>query len=282
MTAKPLSGGRLRSALFAPAVRVDFIRKLPARGADVIILDCEDAVPGDAEAKARARETVRDEMPGLLDAGCIVLARINAPNTPWFADDVAALADCGVAALVLPKVDVVADLDALRTVPGIGAGALVIGLESAPGVADARALLAHPLVAGGYFGAEDFVADMGGVRTPGNLEVLFARSQIALAGRLAGVPVFDQVVTEFGDGDRFEREAREARALGFAGKLCIHPAQVEIANRAFAPSTEERERARRLLEAYDAGLARGVASVDFDGQMVDEALAVQARRLLDK
>ena len=139
---------------------------------------------------------------------------------------------------------------------------------------------AHPRVVGAYFGAEDFVADMGGVRTASNHEVSYARQAVALAGRLAGVPVLDQVVTDFRDDERFERETADARAIGYAGKLCIHPAQVEIANRGFTPSPDEVDRARRLIAAYEEANAAGLAAIEFEGQMVDEPLATQARRVI--
>ena len=87
-------------------------------------------------------------------------------------------------------------------------------------------------------------------------------------------------MTDFRNDERFTREAAEARALGYAGKLCIHPDQVAIANAAFVPSADEVDRARRLLEAYETASAAGVAAIDFEGQMVDEPLAAQARRIL--
>ena len=157
---------------------------------------------------------------------------------------------------------------------------MLAGLETALGVADARSLLAHPRVVAGYFGAEDFIADMGGVRTDDNGEVLYARSAVALAGRLAGAPVLDQVVTDFRNDERFSCEAAEARALGYGGKLCIHPGQVAIANEAFVPTANEVDRAKRLLVAYETASAAGVAAIDFEGQMVDEPLATQARRVI--
>ena len=92
--------------------------------------------------------------------------------------------------------------------------------------------------------------------------------------------MIDQIIADFADDDRCRRECLEARAMGYGGKLCIHPSQVAIANEAFLPSSEEIDRARRLLEAYDEAKARGVASVAFEGQMVDEPVAVQARRVL--
>ena len=272
---------RLRSLLFAPAVRPDFIANLPERGADAVVIDCEDATP--ANAKAEGRSNARTLAPRLAAAGCQVLVRVNGQPTEWFFDDVAGGLTPDLAAVIIPKVETIGGLDAVgRALDAAGFSDLGVlaGLETALGVADARSLLAHPRVVAGYFGAEDFIADMGGVRTDDNGEVLFARSAVALAGRLAGVPVLDQVVTDFRNDERFYSEAAEARALGYSGKLCIHPGQVAIANEAFVPTADEVDRARRLLAAYETASAAGVAAIDFEGQMVDEPLATQARRII--
>ena len=155
------------------------------------------------------------------------------------------------------------------------------GLETALGVADARHLLDHPRVVAAYFGAEDFIADMGGRRTVGNAEVHYARSATVLAGRLAGVPMVDQVVTDFHDDHGFAAEAAAARDMGYQGKLCIHPRQVQLAHDAFTPSPDEVDRARRLVAAHDAAAAEGLAAIDFEGQMVDAPVVAQARHLIE-
>ncbi|MEM8708445.1 MAG: CoA ester lyase [Actinomycetota bacterium] len=270
---------RLRSLLFAPAVRPDLLRKMPRTGADAIVIDLEDATPPDAKGTGRAEmRSAVAELTGQIP----ILVRINDDTTPWHEDDLDSLPTDGLAGVVVPKIETVAGLDALDAnlrarsldLPVIG------GVETALGVADARPLLAHPTISAAYFGAEDFIADMGGVRTASNDEVAYARAQVALAGRLAEVTVIDQIVADFTDDERCRRECLDARAMGYGGKLCIHPAQVAIANEAFLPSAEEIDRARRLLAAYEDGKARGVASVAFEGQMVDEPVAVQARRIL--
>lgn len=258
---------RWRSMLFVPGHRPDLAAKAPRSAPDVVVLDLEDAVP--PAAKAEARAAVREAAAGLTGR-VAVCVRVNPPGSPWHDDDLAALPG-GLAAVVVPKWEASADLGDLA-VP------VVAGLETVRGLADVRDLLGPP-VAACYFGAEDFVADLGGVRTRGNLEVLHARSAVAMAARLAGVPALDMVTLDYGDEERFTEEAAGARALGYAGKLCIHPAQVPLANAAFTPSEQEVDRARRLLAAFDAA---GGAATSFEGEMVDEVVAVQARSVIER
>jgi citrate lyase subunit beta/citryl-CoA lyase len=259
---------RLRSLLFAPGNKADVLAKLPRSGPDGVVLDLEDAVPADAKAEARA--VVAKVAPTLVDQ-VAVFVRVNAVPSEWFADDVAALPD-GLAGIVVPKLESAADLPDLPVIAGI---------ETAAGVARAEEVLAGERVVAGYFGAEDYVADLGGVRTPEGTEVLYARSRVALAARLTGTLAIDQVVTDLRDEGRFRADAAVGRSLGYRGKLCIHPAQVAWAHEAFSPSPAELDRARRLLAAYEQAKADGTAAIAFEGQMVDEPLARQAQALLD-
>ena len=272
---------RLRSVLFAPAVRQDLIPKLPRSGADGVVIDCEDATPVGEKVAGRANALAL--APKIMGQGSAVFTRINPVATEWFNDDVSQGVHPDLAGVVVPMVESIEDLETCASalaVAELSHLGIIAGLETAKGVADARELLGHSQVVGGYFGAEDYIADLGGVRTEGNTEVLFARSSVAQAGRLARKPVLDQIVANFGDDDRMAAESFEARSIGFAGKLCIHPAQVTLANAGFTPSAEEVERAQRMLTAYDAAVASGVAAIDFEGQMVDEPLAQQSRHIL--
>jgi citrate lyase subunit beta/citryl-CoA lyase len=270
---------RLRSLLFAPAVRPDLLRKLPRAGADAVVIDCEDATP--PASKGEGRENARTIGAELALEGVAVFVRVNGVTTEWFAEDLAVGVPDGGAGIIVPMVEDTRQLDEvagrLATTPGIE---VVAGLETAEGVARARELLAHPVVTAGYFGAEDFIADMGGVRTDSNLEVLHARSEVALAGRLGRVPVLDQVVVAYGDTVRFQREAAEARALGYSGKMCIHPDQVGLAHAAFTPSEREVEAARRLIAAFEEAEQSGSAVIVVDGRMIDGPLVAQARRVV--
>ncbi len=278
---------RVRSILFMPATRADMIAKIPRFAPDVAIVDLEDAVaPGD---KAAARRTAAAAIDALdPDGPSTVLVRVNPVGTPWFAADVAAAAGSAAAGVVVPK---------LATRPQLGevtralaehswAGALIIaGIETALGVADARSLLADGRrgpggpgapgsLSGAYFGAEDYIADIGGRRSPGGDEVLYARSQVCLAAYLAGVPAIDQVVVDIADDDQFLADARRGQSLGYQGKMCIHPRQVGLAHQVFTPAPEEVAHARAVVAAGEAGVAV------VDGQMVDDVHVRMARAVL--
>ncbi len=273
---------RLRSVLFAPASRPEVLRKLPRSGPDAVVLDLEDAVPPDGkpEARVHAREVgaeLADEHPALA-----VFVRVNAVSSPWFADDVRDGLAPGLAGVVVPKVETPADVEAAAQAldrADLGGLTVFAGVETALGVGRVDELLSPP-VAAVYFGAEDFIADMGGVRTEEGTEVLYARSRVALAARVAGVHAVDQIVAAFDDDERFRADARQGRAIGYGGKLCIHPAQVPLANEAFSPSADDVDRAQRLLAAYDEAQRAGHAAIAFEGQMVDEPMARRARAIV--
>jgi len=273
---------RLRSLLTVPANRADLVGKAPRSAPDAVFLDLEDGVPPDAKVAARAdaraaAAALREAAPAMQ-----VFVRVNGLTTPWFDGDMAVALDPALTGVVVPKVESLGDVativNALEGADRTELGILV-GVESAAGVARAEDILQSP-VRWCYFGAEDFVADMGGVRTSGNQEVLYARSRVALAARVGGVHAVDQIVADFRDDGRYIRDAEEGRALGYRGKLCIHPAQVPLAHEVFTPSAAAVDHARRLLAAYEEAATRGEATIAFDGEMVDEPMARRARAVL--
>ncbi len=274
---------RIRSLLFVPATRPDMVAKTPRHEPDAVAIDLEDSVP--AQSKAEARELAREASRGLIAAGggATVLIRVNAVPGPWFAEDVTSLTPV-ITGVVVPKVESTRHVDVIRSAlsdAGLADLVLVVGLETVAGVAAAREVATHGGVDACYFGAEDYTADLGAPRRRDNLEVLHARSEVALAARLGGIVALDQIVTDFSDDERFASEAAMARSLGYHGKMCIHPRQVNLANRAFVPSPGEVDRARALLAAYDGAVGTGEAVCVFDGQMIDEPLARQARSVLE-
>jgi citrate lyase subunit beta/citryl-CoA lyase len=265
-----------RSLLFVPGGRADMIAKAPRSGPDAVAVDLEDAVaPGDKEAARATAVAAVAELPAsaLAASPMLVLVRVNPPGTPWFDDDVEAVAGTR-AGVVLPKYEDPAQLRDLRE--RIGDRPVVVGIETGRGVARARELLDGSDVTAAYFGAEDYIASVGGRRTPSSREVLFARSEVLLAARLGGIGALDQAVVNVRDEAFFRTDAGEGRDLGYDGKICIHPTQVTLAHEVFTPSEEEVAHARDVVEAGRAGV--GVVN----GEMVDDvhlrmAAAVLAR-----
>lgn len=250
--------------LFVPGNRPERVEKAAAAGADAIIIDLEDAVPADTKDEARGalrgRFTTRP-----------ILVRINGIGTPWHADDVAALANKGLAGVIVPKAEATERFNALCAASPLPVIALV---ESARGIADARQIAVTSNVVRLAFGSIDFCADLGCAHTADAL--LNARSELVLASRLGGLmqPV-DGVTTSIDDEHQIRTDARYARDLGFGGKLCIHPRQVDTVRTGFAPDASELDWARRVIASGD-----GAAAVD--GSMVDEPVRIRARALLKR
>ncbi len=272
-------GLRLRSVLFAPADQPALIPKVARAAPDAAILDLEDAVAPDDKQAARSLARQGAEA---LAVTLPVFVRVNSLGSAWFAEDIAEALLPGLAGVVVPKLQAASDVQRVQVAldaAGVGALPIIAGVETTMGVVRVDEI-AQAGVLAVYFGAEDFIADMGGERTRSGHEVAYARSRVVLAARAAGVLALDQVVVDIRDGERFSAEAKEARELGYAGKLCIHPAQVALANALFTPSAAAIERSRRILAAYAAGQREHRGVVNFEGQMIDAPLLVQARAVL--
>ena len=273
----------LRSVLFTPATRPERVAKLPGTGADLGVVDLEDAVAPSAKAEARglARAACRalvHEHPGFA-----VVVRVNPPRSELFAADVSEALTPGIAGVMVPKVESPGDLVEVRqalSAEGLTELGIIAGVESALGVLRCDDILGADLADAVYFGAEDYVSDLGGERTTEGREVLYARSHVALVARVHGVRALDQIVPAYDDDERYLVDAAEGRSLGYTGKLCVHPRQVPLAAAAFTPSADAIDRARRLVEHYEAALADGVGVVTFEGQMVDQPMLRHARAVL--
>ncbi|HYF58589.1 MAG TPA: CoA ester lyase [Burkholderiaceae bacterium] len=260
-----------RSYLYVPADRPDRYAKALAAGADAVIVDLEDAVAPDA--KASARRALADWLAAGVPGGAVTV-RINAPATPWFDDDLRACAAPGVVAVMVPKAEraeVLAEVAA--RLPGRRLLPLV---ETARGIADLRAVASAPAVERLAFGSIDLSLDLGVADE--HEALLYARSRMVLASRLADLAApIDGVTTALDDAEAIGRDAERARRLGFGAKLCIHPRQVAVVNRAFAPSEAELDWARRVLAAAREA---GGAAASLDGKMIDRPVILRAEALL--
>ena len=256
-----------RSYLFVPADRSDRFAKAIASGADAVIVDLEDAVAPASKVAAR------DGLTGHLAAQAGVVLRINGRDTPWFDDDARAAAHSAIVGVMCPKTGSADDIAALRS--RCGDKPVLALVETASGMAAIGAIAAAPGVARLAFGSIDFQLDTD-IEDDGALRPF--RAQLVLASRVAGLPApVDGVTAAIDDQAALAGDARRARASGFGGKLCIHPAQVPAVNAAFTPSPEQLAWARRVVAASQASQGAAVA---VDGRMVDAPVFARACRLL--
>jgi citrate lyase subunit beta/citryl-CoA lyase len=276
----------MRSVLTVPVTNPRFIEKAPSSGADVICLDLEDSIAPAEKAAARAHAAAAiDSIPR---GPYSVFVRVNGEHTGLLEDDVGAVVRPGLDGIIVSKASSPETIKrAARLVsslePSRGSVAIVPLIETAAGVMDSLVILrASPRVTAAVFGAEDFATDMGIQRTRDGEEVRWARAQVAVACHAAGVIPIDTPDPDYTDEEYLEREMALARSLGYRGKLVIHPTQVAIANRMFAPSEAEIGEARAIVEIFEReGLQQGRAAIPLDGKMIDTPIYERAKRLLE-
>lgn len=278
----------IRSKLFLPGSRPELFTKGLAGEADALSFDLEDAVPEDGKAAARAcvAECVRS--PATRAAGKLVIVRVNALGTPYFVDDIKALAVVGVDLINLPKCEspdevraaaaAIAHVESPNAVEApIG---LLVNIESAKGLRlAAQIATAHPRVRGLQLGLGDLFEPLGVARRDA-LNVHAAMFALRLAAGEARVFCLDGAFSDLGDDEGYRAEARMAQSLGFAGKTCIHPKQVPLANAAFAAKADDIELARRIVAAAHEATAQGRGAFVVDGRMIDPPFLRRAEAIL--
>ena len=283
--------GPIRSALFVPGDRPDRVDKAVATAADRVIIDLEDAVA--ASKKEEARALVRDKIIAHQDRS--VLARVNGLETGFITGDLEAVVVNELGGLMLPKAEsshqveeinrLLVDLDKKQR-PAAGNTAVILLVESALGVqnifqiASAAAELNREFLIA--MGAADYALDMGIELTKDGGELIYPRSRIALACRAAGMapPLDTPFMIDLKDMEALKKDAARAKQLGFQGKLCIHPNQIEPVHGIFTPTAEEIAFARRVVEVFEAEEAGGTAAILVDGKFVDYPVVERSRRIL--
>lgn len=267
-----------RSVLYIPGSRdraLDKARTLPV---DAIIFDLEDAVATDE--KANARETLKAALAAGGYGARTRIVRINGLDTAWGRADAEALRDMEADAVLLPKVGSPADVDALAAITGdLPIWAM---METPQGMLNAAAIAAHPLMAGFVMGTNDLAKELQTRFRPDRLPMMTSLGLCLLAARAEGLIIVDGVYNAFKDSDGLEAECIQGRDMGFDGKTLIHPAQVEIANAAFAPSEDEVDLARRQITAFEEAEAQGQGVAVVDGKIVENLHIVTARETLAK
>jgi citrate lyase subunit beta/citryl-CoA lyase len=290
----------MRSVLTVPVTNPRFIEKAPGTGADVICLDLEDSIaPAEKEGArvlaAKAIEVLSSPLPrsgrGAGGEG-LVFVRVNGEHTGLLDGDISAVVRSGLDGIIVSKassVETIRDVDTLLTrleaEQGMTVGTVAIAplIETAPGVMAALDIVrASPRVTAAVFGAEDLATDIGVQRTREGEEIRWARAQVAMACHAVRVTPVDTPDPDYTDEAYLETEMVLGRSLGYRGKLCIHPTQVAMANRIFAPSAEEIEEAREVVALFEReGIAQGRAAIPRNGRMIDTPIYERAKRLLE-
>ena len=278
----------MRSKLFVPGARPELFAKALAGEADALSFDLEDAVA--EERKAIARQAVADFIAGaaVRQAAKLIIVRTNAPDSPHFAADLAAVARPGVTLLNLPKIEspqavaaAVAAIEQAEHANGVAQPiGLLLNIETPRALAAAaRIAAAHPRVAGLQLGLGDLFEPHGIDRAdPRNVHAAMFALRVAAAQ--AGVFAMDGAYALLDDDEGYRKEAHMAQGLGFIGKSCIHPRQVALANAAFAASEAELALARRIVEAAQAARAQSRGAFVVDGRMIDLPFLKRAQALL--
>lgn len=273
----------ISSLLYVPGNAPRFLEKAGQRGADVVIIDLEDAVP--ETAKTEAREGLAKWVPAIRQSGCQVFVRVN--QSERLVDDAVAATIAGADGLYIPKVDSADILARLaesllpheRDRAPIGFVPLI---EDMKGLFEVRAIAHGPRVFALTSGGEDLATAMGAKPTP---EVLrYPKLMIHYAAKEAGVLSFGMLRTtvDFADKEALRAAALEARDFGFDGATCIHPSVVPILNECFAPTPEELSWARKVVAASEQEAASGRGAFMLDGRFVDAPIVTRAQNLLSR
>lgn len=267
-----------RSVLYIPGSRSRALEKARTLPVDAIIFDLEDAVS--IEEKVNARETLRA---ALAEGGYgqrMRIVRINGLDTQWGRDDAAAVAGMDCDAVLLPKVESPAQVDELCAITGdLPVWAM---METPLGMLNAHAIARHPKLQGMVMGTNDLAKELQTRYRPDRLPMMAGLGQCLLAARAEGLVIVDGVYNAFKDTDGLRAECEQGRDMGFDGKTLIHPAQVDVANAAFAPSDDELDLARRQIIAFEEIEAAGQGVAVVDGRIVENLHVATAREILAK
>ena len=257
-------------------------------GADSIILDLEDGVP--VTEKDAARILVRNALKAIPYQGVEVTVRLNALCTPYGKDDFREIIPFAPAAVRLPKCESAKDvqeaddlISELEIENGIELGTVKIIpiIESVQGGMNLSEIAAASRrVIGLNYGAEDYTADMGAVRTKEGRELDDIRAKTIVAARAAGVMALDSVFADVNDMEGLFHEALRVRLLGFDGKSVIHPRQISVVHKAFTPSEKEISFARRVVAAFQDASRKGAGVIALDGRMIDAPVVARAQKII--
>ena len=276
-----------RSWLFCPANNPKLLYSSISFAPDAIIFDLEDAIPVDE--KDDARDLLVEALQTIDYEDILVLARVNPLYTPFGEKDVRALVPAGLRYIRFPMCDSIENVNALdklltelekeHNIP-VGTVKIAAALETPTGVYNALSIGQHPRVFALSLGAEDFTRTLGATRTHRGLELDYARGKIVLESSIAGVLAIDTVWAMMSDKEGFLAETEHIKNMGFAGKACIHPSQIDVVHQVFTPKQEDIDSSLRILEAAKMhGIEKG-GVIKLDGKMIDIPVIDKAERIV--
>ncbi|MEH6523123.1 HpcH/HpaI aldolase/citrate lyase family protein [Sulfitobacter sp.] len=268
----------LRSVLYIPGSKPRALDKARGLPTDAIIFDLEDAVI--PEEKIAARVTLAEALATGGYGSRMKIIRINGLDTEWGADDAKAAKEMGADAILLPKVNSPADLDALAAI--VGDVPLWAMMETPLGMLNAAAIAAHKQLQGMVMGTNDLAKDLQTRFRADRLPLMAGLGLCVLAGKAHGIALIDGVYNAFKDDEGLRIESDQGRDMGFDGKTLIHPSQLDVANEAFSPSEAEIEVARRQIAAFEECEATGQGVAVVDGKIVENLHVATARETLAK
>ena len=284
--------GPIRTALFVPGTRPDRVDKALNAGADVIIIDLEDAVP--LALKEETRSKVREKV--LEHRGKKIIVRVNAIGSGFCQGDLDEVLVKSLDCIMLPKVESPGQIREinhrllrLEQERGMAPGTVSIIplIESALAVQNIFSILSEKTeparVLTAAFGAADYSLDLGMEITKQGSELNYPRSRIAVACRAARIepPLDSPFMIDLKDTEGLKADATRAKQLGFQGKLCIHPNQIQACHAIFSPTKEEIQHAEKVIQAFEEAETGGVAAIQVDGKFIDYPVVERARRTLE-
>lgn len=277
-----------RSILYVPGNMPSMLQNVPIFGCDAVFIDLEDAVP--LSEKDAARELVANFVSQYQDRNKEVFVRINALDTEWGYDDLARVIPSKPDGFRLPKADtpeIVERMDTLLTEFEeefgfeIGTFKIIPSIESAQGVINCiKIARCSSRVIALAFGAEDYTASLEIERTKSGEELFHARTRVIWAAKAAGIQALDTIFADVSDMESFEKEVRLIKNLGFTGKSLVNPRQIDVVHEVFAPTAEEIDYAKQVVEAIKKAREMGTGVISLNGKMVDAPVVKRATRVI--
>lgn len=274
--------------MFVPGNNPGMMQDAFIYGPDSIMLDLEDSVT--MAEKDAARLLVHNALKTIDYGNTEMVVRINPLNTAYGKKDVEAVVKAGVHVIRMPKTETAEEVREVereierveKEIGCLGRTKIMAAIESTLGIVNAYEIaLASERMMGIALGAEDYCANLKTQRSPEGTELLFARQQIVVAARAAGIDALDTVYSNLNDMETFRKEVELIKQLGFDGKSIINPRQIEIVNEVFAPTEKAIEKAKTIIAAIKEAEKRGSGVIAVNGKMVDRPVVIRAQRTID-